>query len=76
MALLSGLMGALGWFSVPFYGWLLALGWGLSELRDSVECSFLGFPRVDGLQVAANGCLGGVRGRSSALVGVGSGVAP
>ena len=59
MALLSGLMGALGWFSVPFYGWLLALGWGLSELRDSVECSFLGFPRVDGLQVAADGCLGG-----------------
>ena len=58
MALLSGLMGALGWFSVPFYGWLLA---GLGPVGLSGFCGALvpGFARVDGLQVAADGCLGG-----------------
>ena len=67
MALLSGLVGALGRFSVPFYGWLLA---GLGPVRLQGFCGALvpGFLRVDGLQVALMGAWG-VRGRSSALVG-------
>ena len=77
MALLSGLVGALGRFSVPFSGWLLA---GLGPVGLSGFCGMLvpGFRRLDRLPVAADGCLGGgqIRGRLSALVGVGSGLAP
>ena len=56
-ALLSGLVGALGRFSVPFCGWLLA---GLGPVGLSGFCGALvsGFRMVDGLPVAADGFLG------------------
>ena len=58
VALLSGLVDALGRFLVPFYGWLLA---GLGPVGLSGFCGALvpGFRRVDRLPVAADGCLGG-----------------
>ena len=58
MALLSGLVGALGRFSVPFSGWLLAgLGpFGLSKLYGTLVPAFR---RFEGLPEVAGGCLGG-----------------
>ena len=58
MALLSDLMGALDRFSVPLSGWMLA---GLVPVGLSGFCGVLvpGFPKVDGLPVAADGCLVG-----------------
>ena len=58
MALLSGLVGALGRFSVPFNGWLLA-GPGPVGLSGFCATFVPGFPGVGGLQVAADGCFGG-----------------
>ena len=59
----------------PLLGWLLA---GLGPVGLSGFCGAFvpGFRRVEGLPVAVDGCLGGIYGRFSALVGVGSGVAP
>ena len=58
MALLSGLVGASGRFSVPFSVWLLA---GLGPFGLSGFCGMLvpGFWRLEWLPVAAGGCLGG-----------------
>ena len=46
------------------------------DLLSEIGAIFFGFRRFNGLPVAADGCLGVILGQFSALVGVGSGVAP
>ena len=56
MALLSSLMGVVGWFLIPFSGWLLA-GLGPVGLLGFCGAFVSGSQRVDGLAIAVDGCL-------------------